>query len=108
MVAALVASCLLMAVSCLGAQVLRIVVGKLLAAEGSSLARMLCLEFIAAAELCAVCFELIVGKLTIFHFQHETIAIKTDARINFKLPVSGCLMVNYETTFGPNLLHHGL
>jgi hypothetical protein len=26
------------------------------------LSKLLCLEFIASAELCAVCFELIVGK----------------------------------------------
>ena len=59
MVAALIASCLLIAASCLVSELLRIIVNKNVV---TPLSKLLFLEFIASAELCSVCFELIVGK----------------------------------------------
>ncbi|EFX67799.1 aquaporin-11-like [Daphnia pulex] len=57
MAAALIASCLLIAASCLSSELLRIIINKNVE---TPLSKLLCLEFIASAELCAVCFELIV------------------------------------------------
>lgn len=59
MSSALLASSLLIAASCLVSEFLRIIVNTNVKAPFS---KLLCLEFIASAELCAVCFELIVGK----------------------------------------------
>ena len=59
MASALIASCLLIAASCLSSELIRIIINKNVE---TPLSKLLCLEFIASAELCAVCFELIVGK----------------------------------------------
>ena len=59
MASALIASCLLIAASCLSSELIRILINKNVE---TPLSKLLCLEFIASAELCAVCFELIVGK----------------------------------------------
>lgn len=72
MAAALIASCLLIAASCLSSELLRIIINKNVE---TPLSKLLCLEFIASAELCAVCFELIVGKrivLAVVHKNHIT------------------------------------
>jgi len=54
---ALLVSCAFITTSLLVAELLRKVVNALFTAP---LSRLLCLEFIAAAELCSVCFELII------------------------------------------------
>lgn len=59
MSSALIASSLLIAASCLVSEFLRILINTNVKAP---LSKLLCLEFVASAELCAVCFELIVGK----------------------------------------------
>ena len=59
----LVASCLLIAASSLVAELARIIVNK---AVQNDLSKLLFQEFIASAELCAVCFELIVGNSLFF------------------------------------------
>lgn len=59
MTSALIASSLLIAASCLVSEFLRIIINTNVKAP---LSKLLCLEFVASAELCAVCFELIVGK----------------------------------------------
>ena len=55
----LIVSSVFIAISCLVAEVGRSVINALVKVP---LSRLLCLEFIAAAELCAVCFELIIGN----------------------------------------------
>jgi len=52
----LIVSCLFIALSCLIAELVRIVINKVLADK--PLPRVLCHEFVATAELCAVCFEM--------------------------------------------------
>lgn len=59
MAVAIVASLLLISATCLSSQLLRTLTVKTLK---DSLSKLLLLEFIASAELCAVCFELIVGN----------------------------------------------
>ena len=61
MAAPLIVSCLFIAMSSLIAEFFRIVIKKVL--SDKPLHRVLCLEFVATAELCAVCFELVIGKL---------------------------------------------
>lgn len=55
----LLASSLFITASCLVSELLRIIINKHVEAP---LSKMLFSEFLASAELCAVCFELIVGK----------------------------------------------
>lgn len=54
----LVISCLFIAVSSIVAELLRSLIN---AKIKTPLSKLLFLEFIASAELCAVCFELIIG-----------------------------------------------
>jgi len=58
MAAPLIVSCLFIAMSSLIAEFFRIVIKKVL--SDKPLHRVLCLEFVATAELCAVCFELVI------------------------------------------------
>lgn len=56
----LIVSCLFIAMSCLIAEFIRTVINKVFLDK--PLYRVLSLEFVATAELCAVCFELGIGK----------------------------------------------
>ncbi|XP_057366183.1 aquaporin-11-like [Daphnia carinata] len=57
MAGSLIASCLLIAACCLFSQLIRVIVDKNVS---TPLSKLLFLEFVASAELCAACFELIV------------------------------------------------
>ena len=55
-----IVSSLYIALSILIAELSRIAINKVVADK--PLYRVLCLEFVATAELCAVCFELVIGN----------------------------------------------